>query len=272
MKGFRLTILVLSILLLTISSGLLFYKNLFFLDSSDPGGKVDFEELRRTDLKVNATATMMRLNLSSDSTLLENQITRLKELLNILTDINKNTAELSSSITKIRSYFEKKIVDLNQFQTGIKELKIAINALNPSYNELTKNKIKFSVDNRDFYRESIIDALFYVSQSTKDNETRLTEDKKILGQVLNYANAPNPHIQKFSAYIDIVLKRTKEIDLLIDNINTDISINNELKTVSKFYKEAQDARAKDGEIFLTMIFVAIVIYLISVVVILRKFT
>lgn len=272
MKGTRLIVLILSILLLTISSGLLFYKNLFLLESISSGGKVDFEELRYTDLQINATAAMLRKNLSADSTMLENEVTRLKELMNIVTDVNKSTPELSNSITKIRLYFDKKIIDLNNFQTGLKELKKAVDSLNPAYNELSRNKIKFSVDNRDFYRECVVDALFYVSLSNNDNEIRLSEDKKILSQILGFAKAPNPNVQKFSAYIDIVLKRTKEIDRLTENFNKDISINNELMIVGKYYKESQDSKAHDGEIFLSMIFGAIVLYLISVVVILRKLT
>ena len=95
MKGSRLIILILSILLLTISSGLLFYKNLFLLESVSSGGKVDFEELRYTDLQINATAAMLRLNLNADSTPLEAEVVRLKELMNIVTDVNKSTPELS---------------------------------------------------------------------------------------------------------------------------------------------------------------------------------
>jgi hypothetical protein len=167
MKGTRLIVLILSILLLTISSGLLFYKNLFLLESPISGGKVDFEELRYTDLQINATAAMLRKNLSADSTLLESEITRIKELMNIVTDVNKSTPELSNSITKIRLYFDKKVLDLDNFQTGLIELKKAVDSLNPAYNELSRNKIKFSVDNKDFYRECVVDALFYVSLSNK---------------------------------------------------------------------------------------------------------
>lgn len=272
MKGFRLIVLILSILLLTISSGLLFYKNIFLLESISPGGKVNFEELRYTDLQINATAAMLRLNLSNDSALLETEVNRIRELLNIVTDVNKSTPELSRSLTKIQLYFDKKIIDLNHFQTALKELKKAVDSLNPAYNELVRNKIKFSVDNRDFYRECVVDALLYITLSSKDHEARLNEDKKILSQILSFANTPNPIIQKFSVYVDIILKRTKEIDRLTEKFNNDNSINNELIIISKYYKETENARVNDGEIFLSMVFGAIVLYLISVVVIFRKLT
>ena len=272
MKGTRLIVLVLSILLLTISSGLLFYKNLFLLDSPTPGGKVDFEELRYTDLQINATAIKLRLNLSADSTQLETEVIRLKELMNIVTDLNRSTPELSVAVTKIKNYFDKKIVDLNKFQTELKELKIAMGSLNPTYNELISNKINFTVDNKDFYRECVIDALFYVSLTNRENETRLIEDKKILAQILSFSKVPNASVQKFSTYIEIILKRSKEIELLTDNFYNGISINNELIVVSKYYKESENSKAQDEEIFLSMIFGAIVLYLISVVVIFKKLT
>ena len=272
MKGTRLIVLILSILLLTISSGLLFYKNLFLLDSPFPGGKVDFEELRYTDLQINSAVALARLNLNADSTQLEIEVTRLKELLNIVTDVNKSTPDLRGSIKRIKTFFDLKILDLNKFQTGIKELKLAVDNLNPTYNELVTNKIKFSLDNKDFFREAFIDALSYVLFTNKDKEVRLSDDKKILSQILNYAKSPNPSVQKFSTYIDIILKRSKEIESLTGSFYKDNSINNDLTIVGKYYRESENSKTQDGEIFLTMVFGAIVLYLIAVVLIIKKLT
>lgn len=272
MKGPKLIILISSILLLTISSGLLFYKNLFSFDSKAPYGRVDFEELRYNDLQINATAAILRKNMEDDQSALMAQKTRIKELLDIVTDVNKSTEELSSSIKKIEFYFNKKLNDIDHFQKSLKELKTAIDSLTPTYNELNKNNIKFIVEKKDFYKESIIDSLFYTTSSNRDNELRLLEDKKILSQVLNFANTPNPIILKFNNHIDTILKKTKEIDLILDSFNKENTINNELAIVGKYYKETQNSKAQDGEIFLTMVFGAIVLYLICIVVILRKLT
>lgn len=272
MKGTRLKVLILSILLLTISSGLLFYKNLFLLEGPSTGGKVDFEELRYTDLQINATTAALRKNLSADSLVLEEEINRIKELLNIVTDVNKNTAELETSIKKINAYFDAKIKNLTQFQKALAELKVSLNAINNDYSDLFKNNIKFTVDKRDFYREAIVDALFYVSITSKDNEARLLEDKKILGQIISFATTPNPLIVKFNTHLDSIHRRTSELERLSSGFGNDSSINKEMAIVGKYYKEAQNASARDGEIFLTMVFGAIVLYLISVVVILRKLT
>lgn len=272
MKGTRLIVLILSILLLTISSGLLFYKNLFLMESPTVGGKIDFEELRYTDLQINSTVAGLRKNLSTDTSMLKKEITRVKELMDIVSDVNKNTSELNQSIVTIQKYFDQKITKLNQFQEALADLKYAVGSLNYAYSELAKNNIKFVVDKRDFYRECIIDALFYVTLPSKDNEARLMEDKKILGQVISFANAPNPYIQKFNDHIDTIYQRTTEIDRLSENFNNDNAIASEMSTVGKYFQEMQVARSRDGEIFLTMVFGAIVLYLISVVVILKKLT
>lgn len=272
MKGTRLILLISSILLLTISSGLLFYKNLFLLDSPGPGGKVDFEELRYTDLQLNTTVMSMRKNLSADQSILEDEITRIKELLNIISDVNRNTLELTNSLNKIHDYFDKKLKDTLAFEVALKDLRIAVDALNPGYNELKKNNLKFEVDKRDFYRECVVDALFYVTSTNRDNEARLQEDRKILGQILGFANAPNPVVQKYAMTIDTILKRGKEIDRLTEGFNKDNSIAAEMTIVGKYYKEYQDSKAHEGEIFLSMVFGAIVLYLICLIFILKKLT
>lgn len=270
MKGTKLIVLILSILLLTISSGLLFYKNLFMLESPGNGARVDFEELRYVDMQINAITAISRNNLTTDSSELNAEIIRIKELLNIITDIKKNDRELNNSAQKIQSYFDEKIQDLNKFQVSLEELKFSVNSINADYNELNKNNIKFTVDKRDFYRECVVDALFYVSLSNKDNENRLVEDKKILGQILNFASTPNPHIQKFANHIDIIHRRTGELDYLINKFNSKAAIEKDMNTVGEYYRESQISNANDGQIFLTIIFGAIVLYMASLVIILKK--
>lgn len=270
MKGLRLIIFVSSILLLTISSGLLFYKNLFLMDGPALSGKVDFEELRLTDLQINATAASMRRNLSNDPQTLKAEVERVRELLNIVTDVNKSSAELATSIKKIETYFNHKLADTEKFQTALKDLKGAVDGLNPAYNELVKNKISFVVDKRDFYRECVVDALFYLSAPHRDNELRLTEDRKILSQILSFAKEPNPLVQKYTNNVETIAKRTKEIEKILDGFGRDSSISNEMSIVGKYFKESQETRSKDGEIFLSMVFGAIVLYLICIVVVMRK--
>lgn len=270
MKGTKLILLVSSILLLTISSGLLFYKNLFLLEGPGLTEKIDFEELRLTDLQINATAAMMRRNLINDPQTLEAEIDRVKELLNIITDVNRTTEELTNSVKKIQAYFNHKISETEKFQVALKDLKSAVEALNPNYNELVRNKISFTVDKRDFYRECVVDALFYISAPHKDNELRLNEDRKILQQILSFAKSPNPLVQKYAANIETIAKRTKELEKILDGFNRDNSVSNEMVIVGKYFRETQDARARDGQIFLTMVFGAIVLYLLCIIFVMKR--
>jgi hypothetical protein len=272
MKGSRLIILTLVVALITICSGLFYYKNLFQIESSSNDGKVNFEDLRLTDLQINSSALMLRLNLSSDTFELDSEILRLKELINILADLTKKNKELNSSLIKIRVYFDQKILNLNKFKMDLIELKKAYASLNPTYNELIKNKIKFSVDGRDFYRECLIDALLYLSSPIKENEVRLLEDKKILSQILGFSNSPNQYVQKLSDSVDIILKRNKEINRLLEDFNNSNFINNDLAIVGKYYKESLESKASDGNIFLFIIIGAIVLYLILISFVMKKLT
>lgn len=272
MKGNKLILLVLSVLLLTMSSGLLFYRNLFLQDTLGTAGKIDFEELRYTDLQINASAAMLRINFSADSEVLESETVRIKELLNIVTDVNRSSPELNRSIIKISEYFNKKIEKIAIFKSDLLELRKAVNSLNSAYNDLNQSKIKFSVDNRDFYRECIVNALSYISFPDKDNEARVNEDLKILAQIINFANSPNPKIQKFNSLIDTISRKTKNLDKSLEVFNSINSITPELNIISKYYAESQQSNTRDGEFFLTMVFAAILLYLISVILIIRKLT
>lgn len=272
MKGSKLIILISSILLLTISSGLLFYKNLFSIETLGVVGRADFEELLLTDLQINITTANLRRNFNDDQMILNAKKERIKELLDIVTDVKKSTSELSTSIKNIELYFNKKLSDIDLFQKSLKDYKMAIESLYPNYNELNKNNLKFVVDKKDFYKECIVDSLFYTTSPTKENESRLLEDKKILAQILNFSNTPNPIILKFSSNIDKTLNTSKQLDVILENFNKENTIKNELITVGKYYKEYQNTKAQDGEIFLTMVFGAIVLYLVCIVIILRKLT
>jgi hypothetical protein len=270
MKGMRFIIFLLSILLLTISSGLLFYKNLFLLDSSNTSRKIDFEELHTIDQKINTSAAILRKNLASDVSLLNAEMTRLKELLAIITDLNISDPILNQSIQKIKSYFESKNNELIIFKTALVELTEAVRSLNADYNDLNKFNIKFTVDKKDFYRECIVDALYYLSLTTKENENRLLEDIKILGQILNYATTPNPQILKFSKHIEVIHQQTGLLDAQIERFNNESTIDDELIKVSKYYRKVHDEKLKEGEVTLQLLYGAIVLYLMAIIFVLRK--
>lgn len=256
-------------MLITLISGVFFYKNLTQVGPARNVLKLDFDELRSIDYQVANTAFYLRKNLNSDANELQDERTRIKELLDLINDINRNSPELQSSVTKIRTHFDTRLKQLDRFILAKTELRNNINALIPAYNELEKNNIKYVLDKRDFYRECILDAYMFTSFSHKENEMRLLEDQKILGQIINFATVPHPGIQKFSAHLDAIHKKVKELDFILDDLK-DKSIAPDLKIIAKYYQESIELQNEQSENLLSFTIAAIGIYLLFMFLILRR--
>lgn len=257
-------------MLITLISGVLFYKNLTQIKGPSRSVlKIDFEALQTLDLQVYSTTLFLRQNQGADITELKDENIRIKELLDILNDINKNTPELKSSIIKIRNHFLEKQKLMDAYELAVKDLRVNTNALIPAYNVLEKNNIKFVLDKHDFYRECILDSFMYISFSHKENENRLSDDQKVLGQIVSYASAPNPDLQKFGGHLDVIHKRVKEMDVYLKSFK-EVSIAPEMKIVAKFFQENLQAQSDQNENLLTFMFAAIGIYLLFMIFILRK--
>ena len=265
----RLKIFILSTMLFTLISGVLFYKNLTQISMGKNLINLDIDELRSIDLTVNNTAFYLRKNLNSDLSELSVQQDRIKELLNLVYDINRNSPELKDSILKIKIHFEKKLQTMDNFETAIRDLRSHVNSLIPNYNELDKKKIKFELDKKDFYRESVLDAYMFISFSHKENEMRLVEDLKVLGQIISYAEAPNPDIQKFAEHLEVIQRRVKEIDNYLIEFRMR-TVAPEVKIIAKYYQDSIQDLNEQNENLLTFMFAAIGIYLLFMVFILRK--
>ena len=265
----RLKIFILSTMLITLISGVLFYKNLTQISVGKTMLKHDIDELRSINLQINNKAFALRKNLNSDLNELQNENARIKELLDLIYDINKNTPELTISVEKIRNHFQQKQEFIEKFEAAVKELRSSVNSLVPTYNELDRNNIKFTLEKRDFYRECLLDAYMYISFSHKDNEMRILEDLKVLGQIINYSKTPDPIIQKFAGHMEVIHKRVKEIDYYLDNFKED-TISSEVKIIVKYYQDSLNEQNEQNENLLTFMFVAIGIYIFFMIFFLRK--
>ena len=265
----RFKIFILSSMLLTFVSGVLFYKNLTQFSPEKNVLKLDIDELRVIDLQVTNTTLSLRKNLNSDLSELHEENTRINELLNLVNDINKNTPELKTSIHKIRLHFQEKQKTLSNFEIAIRDLRSSVNSLIPTYNEMEKKNIKFVLDKRDFYRECLLDSYMFLSFSHKENEMRLVEDQKILSQILNFAKAPNPELQKFAGLLETIHKRVKQLDSYLVDLADD-SVAAELKIISKYYYDSIQDKNEKTENLLTFTFMAIAVYLLFMVIILRR--
>lgn len=265
----RLKIFILSTMLITLISGVLFYKNLTQIATGRNVLRFDFDELRSIDYQASNTAFFIRKNLNADLSELKDEETRIKEMLELVNDINKNTPELKSSVEKIKTHFQKRQTQIASFQVAVVDLRKAVYALIPAYNELEKKNIKYVLDKKDFYRECILDSYMFISFSHKENEMRLLEDQKILSQLINYAVEPSPELQLFSDHLSTIHKRVKEIDNILKDLKEE-TIAPEMKIIAKYYQESLEAQNEQNENLLTFIIAAIGIYLLFMIFILRK--
>lgn len=270
MKGIRLSIFILSILLLSVSSCLLLYMNIFMLDTPESSGKIDFEELRTLDLKINNSAFMLRKNLSIDSGDLDAELRQLKELLYIMTDINKDNPVLNNSIKKLQAYFENKNNNLIKFKTAISDLKSSVNSLKSDYNQLNKNNIKFTLYKKDFFQECITDALFYLAISSKENEMKIFEDTNTLLKIINNRSTPSLVLQKFSNTIDMIYHGISDLNTMMDIFNNEIFLNEDLAIITQNYNNIKLSRARREEVIIELLYAAIICYFIALVVVLRE--
>lgn len=265
----RIKIFILSTVLITLVSGVLYYKNLTQISMGKNLIKLDIDELRSIDQQIASTAFYLRQNLNSDLSELEAEKVRIKELQELVNDINKSSPELQTSVTKIRSHYQSKLKTLDSFERSIINLRSNVNSLLPSYTDMEKKKIKFVLDKRDFYRECLLDAYMYISFPHKDNEMRIAEDQKILSQIINFATTPSPEIQKFAGHMDAIQKSVKDINYYLTSLKED-SVYNEVKIIGKYYQDSITDQNKQNENLLTFMVVAIGVYLVFMILLLTK--
>lgn len=265
----RIKIFILSTVLITLVSGVLYYKNLTQISVGKNLIRLDIDELKSIDQQVASTAFYLRQNLNSDLSDLQSEKVRIKELQELVNDINKSSPELQTSVTKIRTHYQGKLKTLDAFERAIVELRSSVNSLLPTYTEMEKKNIKFVLEKRDFYRECLLDAYMYISFPHKDNEMRVAEDQKILGQIINFATTPSPEVQKFAGHMDVIQKRVKDISHYLTALKED-TVQNEVKIIGRYYQDSIEEQNQQNENLLTFMVVAIGVYLIFMILLLTK--
>lgn len=265
----RIKIFILSTLLITLISGVLYYRSLTQISLGKNSSTLDIDELRTIDLQISNTAFSLRQNLNGDLTELQEQKVRLKELQELITDINKSSPELKSSVDKIRAHFQAKQKSLNTFEEALTEARNNINLMLPAYNEMEKKNIKFVLDKRDFYRECLLDIYMFIAFSSKENQNRVSEDLKVLSQIVNFATTPSPEIQKFSRQMETISIKIKQIDNILLDLK-EVSIQKEVKVIAEHYQDSMQEQNKQSENLLTFVVVAIGIYLVFMIFLLLK--
>ena len=267
---FRFKFIILSVILLTISSGLLFYRQLFLDEiKSESVSKTDLEELRYLDQQINISMYEMRMNLNISSDEILKTKNRITDLLNIILDIRKNNNELRKSLSEVKGYFEEKDKSIDNFLIAIREIQANLKSLNPTYIELQKANIKFTLDGKDFYRECISDTLLYLVNPAKEVEWKFNEDIKILTQILGFSKVPNPIVDKYYKTMENVRKKSREIESILLQAK-EKNISSQMTVVMRFDNDVKDTGHSRGQTFLYLVFSSIVLYVGIIIFVLFK--
>ncbi len=240
------------------------------LDAPEISEKIDFEEFRTLDLKIKNSVLTLRKNLSVDSKDLDAQINQLKEMINIITDINKNNPELKKSISNINLYYKNKSDTLIKFKMTIADLYNSIQTLKLDYSQLHKSNKKIFLEKMESYNTYIIDALFFLSISNKENEIKLFEDINILGETIKGLPNPDIFLIDFNNHINNIYHRTSEINIILETFLADFSFNDDLQVIGQSYEKIRLTKERNEETIIKLLYTVIVCYLIILVIILRK--
>lgn len=266
----RLKLFILSGLLISMCSGLLFYRELFLDEIKvEQTSKNSLEEIRVLDREINMALFETRANFNLDSEEILDNKNKVNDLLNIIFEGRKDNKAIGKSLLTIKNYFEDKNKTIDNYLLALREVQTNVKKLNLLYNDLQKNNIKFTLDNRDFYRECISDAYLYLIYPSKDVEWRFEENLKVLGQIQSFSKKPIPAIDNFVNSILTIKKKSKEMDSHLIKIK-ESNVISEINTVIKHDVNIRELGQSRGQKFLMLIFASVTLYIIAVLFVLFK--
>lgn len=251
-------------------SGLLFYRELFLEEIKiEQTSKNSLEEIRILDREINMALFETRANFNLDSEEILDNKNKVNDLLNIIFEGRKDNQIIGQSLLTIKKYFEDKNKMIDNYLLALREVQTNVKKLNLLYNDLQKNNIKFTLDNRDFYRECISDAYLYLIYPSKDIEWRFEENLKVLGQIQTFSKKPIPAIDNFVNSILTIKKKSKEMDGYLVKIK-ETNVIPEINIVIKHDVNIRELGQSRGQKFLMLIFASVTLYIVAVLFVLFK--
>ncbi len=148
----------------------------------------DLEELARLDGEFNQ-ALLYKKNLKS----IEDNLSSKLDI--FITKLNEEK-KLHHYIYKIKNYHEHKIKFMKEKQQLENIEMLLVNELHQHIYVLQKEKITFTLDQKDFYKELVFNLFQLLLTNQSEYFEKFTENKKILNQIYVYSNTPNPNIEK----------------------------------------------------------------------------
>lgn len=267
----RMKMTLLSTLLFTLVTAMYFYHVVLLEGFSYQKSSLDLSEFKSLDHSLNEELFRARANLGSESDVLNNTWNVFVTQKDIILAHLKSLNTQQSVVLTFENYFLKKKNMKEGIEKSITELHTELLGLNPAVDKLTVNKITFTLDKKDFYKELVINSLSFALSPQKDQLNRYLEDRKILQQVLTFSNVQNEFILNVKNIHDGIYEKTISLEnqfkqIRTENLEKEINLlNNEILNNIESEKALQQR-------FLFVSVIAVGLYIAAVMYFLRKFT
>lgn len=267
----RLKLTLLSTLLFTLVTALYFYHVVLLEGFSYQKSSLDLTEFKSLDHSLNEELFRARANLGSDKNNLNKTWTIFVTQKDIILDHLKSLNTKPSVITTFETYFQKKKNMKENIENSIEELHREIFELNPAVDKLATNKITFTLEKKDFYKELVVNSLLFTLTPEKEQLNRYLEDRKILQQILTFTNTPNELVINVKNIHDNIYEKTMNLENTFKQVRTE-NLENEINLLNNEILSNIESEKQLQQRFILVSVIAVALYIGFVFYFLRKFT
>jgi len=238
-------------IIMILAGALLFFNKMMVKEFSSTSStlQINIEEIYTTDLMINADLFELKSNYTTNTTELKKRRERLNEIVSLLKGIENTDDEITNAVSFLKRYVEEKMTNIDIFLNLHHRNKSIFNELQLAQQNLNKNNIKYSLDGRDFYRESLFNIHMYLHYPTKDNEWRVNEDLKILHQIYTYSKTPINHIEVFMNLYEELRDNNIKMNKILSK-NKDEKVSTYISLIQKLTRDHSDEKNRLARYFL----------------------
>lgn len=247
-------VLLPSIIFLILLTGLSLY-NLFYLNNFGPEKyRLDLGDFKTLDRSLNEEIFRFKASFGANGNELNIAYDRFLNQQNIVISLLKETQYKNSFIQRFSEYAEKKKKLKQNFEQTILDLKNNLDELNPLVNSFPEQKISFSLDGKDFYKELVINTHRYVLSPDAKSLERYLEDRKILQQIITFAKSENPQIAKLKKLHDKIFFDTQNVEENFKQLRTE-TLEKDINEISAAFAAGinEDRELKKNILIITLI-------------------
>ncbi len=261
-------ILIISLLFLTTTTALSLYHLIYLNDFNSTQHSLDLSLFKSADIRLNEEMFRIRATMGANPIELEQAFENFKNQKNIVISFLKESNIDPVAKSKFESYFQKKETSKNEILFAINTLNKNLNELNPIVNKFPQKNIRFILDNKDFYKELVINAHRYVLVPSSENTERFIEDKKVLQQIKAYSNVENLEISKLFEAHNNVFDKVNILNSEFNSIKT-ANLETEINTITNELLKSVEDNQDSKNYFLIITIIIGIFYSLSVIIFLR---